>query len=127
MEKEVAQQLVYSYIRAYNNFDVNAMLAVLHPGIEFKNMADGEVTLRIDGLSAFENQANNALQYFSERQQTITEMHISDEQTEISIDYVATLAVDLPNGLKAGERLVLKGKSIFRFKDDLIISIEDIS
>ena len=37
------------------------------------------------------------------------------------------LAVDLPQGPKAGESLNLKGKSEFRFKDGLIIELTDYS
>jgi len=40
---------------------------------------------------------------------------------------MAIFANDMPSGEKAGDKLELKGKSVFRFKDDLIIVIEDIS
>ena len=45
----------------------------------------------------------------------------------MAIDYRATVAMELPNGLKPGDTLRLQGKSIFRFDDGKIISIEDIS
>jgi len=35
--------------------------------------------------------------------------------------------MDLPNGLKKGESLELKGQSIFHFKEQEIIKIQDIS
>lgn len=52
-------------------------------------------------------------------------MHHNNETTEI--DYSATLATDLPNGLKKGHKIELKGKSIFKFLDNKIIELIDIS
>ena len=52
--------------------------------------------------------------------------HLSDE-TEIEIDYYAVLGMDFPNGLKRGDELKLKGKSIFKFLNDKIIKLTDIS
>lgn len=127
MEKHLIQQRIAAYIEAYNEFDVAGMLATLHPAIEFKNITNGEVTLATQGLEAFEVQAQQATQFFKQRQQTITSFQFDNQQAEVSIDYQAILAVDLPIGLKAGDKLVLKGKSIFRFQNNLIVSIEDIS
>jgi hypothetical protein len=35
--------------------------------------------------------------------------------------------MDLPNGLKAGQTLKLKGQSVFRFRDGLIYELIDYS
>ena len=127
MENPLLQQKIEEYIKAYNNFDVPGMLATLHPEIEFKNITNGEVTLAIQGIEAFKAQAQQATQFFRQRKQTITQTKFSTQQIEVWIDYQAVLALDLPNGLKAGDALALQGKSIFRFKDNLIIYLEDIS
>ena len=127
MENNALHHTIKEYINAYNNFDVAGMLAVLHPEIQFKNRTAGEVTMTIDGLAAFKSQAESVLAFFTERKQTVTGVDDSNGQTEISIDYKAILAADLPNGLKAGEQLELQGKSIFRLKDGLIVFLEDIS
>lgn len=127
MENKAVHAAIERYINAYNNFDVEGMLTVLHPEIEFKNITAGEVTLCIQGLAAFKSQAETVLPFFSSRKQTITGVQNDDEQTEVLIAYNAILAIDLPNGLKAGQQLELNGKSIFKLNDDLIISIADIS
>ncbi len=127
MEKPAIQQSIEAYIKAYNAFDIAGMLDVLHAEIEFKNIANGEVTLAIQGIEAFKAQAQQATQFFKQRQQTITDIHFEPKQTVVFLDYQGVLAVDLPNGLKAGDTLNLKGKSIFRFEDNKIISLEDIS
>ncbi|WP_367584473.1 hypothetical protein [Paenibacillus sp. FJAT-26967] len=43
------------------------------------------------------------------------------------IDYEGILAVDLPNGLKTGDNIQLKGKSVFRIEEGKISLIEDYS
>jgi len=127
MEKDIRQQKITDYIYAYNHLDVPGMLAVLHPEIEFKHIPDGEVTMSTKGLDEFRSLAENVLPYFSERTQTITNILVNDQQVEVMIDYMAIFANDMPSGEKAGDKLELKGKSVFRFKDDLINVIEDIS
>jgi len=127
MEKHAIQQTIEAYINAYNAFDVGGMMATLHPSIEFKNVANGQVTLTTQGIEAFRAQAEQATGFFRQRTQTITDLRVTAGQAEAAIDYRGVLAVDLPNGFKAGDTLALQGKSIFRFKDNLICSLEDIS
>jgi hypothetical protein len=127
MKQSDIQQRIEAYINAYNNFDVAGMLATLHPEIEFKNISNGEVTLATKGIEAFEAQARQATEFFKQRKQIITAITIANHQAQVEIDYKGVLAVDLPNGLKSGDTLALKGKSIFHFTDNLIIYLEDIS
>jgi hypothetical protein len=121
------EQSIKQYIHAYNNFDIDSMLVRLHPSIVFKNISHGEVDLITVGLDEFKAQAQKAITYFSQREQLISELKIEDQRAEVAIDYKAVLAIDLPNGMKQGETLQLKGRSVFRFENDLIISIEDYS
>lgn len=121
------QTTIEQYIQAYNQFDVPGMLACLHPEVEFRNISNGEVTLSLKGKAAFREQAVQATHYFSHRKQSIQSIHFEDEQADVQIAYDAILAVDLPNGLKKGDALQLQGKSVFRFQNQQIISIDDIS
>ena len=43
------------------------------------------------------------------------------------IDYKAILNMDLPNGMKKGDTLEMKGQSQFEFKNDRIVKILDVS
>jgi hypothetical protein len=45
----------------------------------------------------------------------------------VAIAYEAELAIDLPNGMKAGDRLSLAGRSEFRFRDGKISHLVDHS
>lgn len=124
---EQREQIIQQYINSYNSFDVEGMLKYLAENIQFENISGGEVNLHIQGLSAFREQAEKAKAFFSERQQTIKSFKHTDNQTEIEIDYHAILAIDFPNGLKKGDALNLKGKSVFTFDQSKIIAITDIS
>lgn len=121
------KNLVENYVRAYNDFDVEGMLANLHDEIIFKNISNGEPTLELAGIEAFRKQAQQAADIFAEREQKIEKMIFSEDVCEIDIAYRAKLAADLPNGLKAGDEIKLRGKSIFRFAGGRIYEIHDIS
>lgn len=121
------EQIISNYIKAYNNFDVDRMLTDLDQSIKFVNISSGEVNMTLTGLSAFKEQAIQAKDLFSSRQQTIKSFKHADDQSEIEIAYSAILAIDLPNGLKRGDKLNINGKSTFKFSGDKIIEITDIS
>lgn len=82
-------KLIEEYVEAYNNKDVERMLAHLHTDVTFENISNGQVTLRTDGILAFEKQAFGALDYFSERRQEITNIEEIDNKIIASIDYRA--------------------------------------
>lgn len=121
------EQIIHNYVNAYNNFDIDGMLRHLDPDIVFNNVSEGKIDMTLEGSAAFRAQAEKAKNIFTQRQQQIIQFKHDDHQTEIEIDYRATLAVDLSDELKKGSKLELKGKSIFRFSDKKIIAITDIS
>jgi hypothetical protein len=121
------EKIINNYIDAYNSFDVDRMLADFATSIKFENISNGAINMTLAGLSEFRKQAEQAKTLFSKRQQTIKSYKHEGDQTEIEIDYQATLAIDLPNGLKQGDELNLTGRSIFQFLNDKIIALTDIS
>jgi ketosteroid isomerase-like protein len=127
METSDSKQLVQDYIEAYNRFDVDGMVRHLHEDVVFRNVANGEVNLTTTGKESFRQQAEQAKQYFSQRQQRVTDWQVADNRVEVLIDYTVVAAMDFPNGLKSGDTLQLQGKSIFQFANGQIVSIEDIS
>ena len=119
------QQVVENYIKAYNTFDVEGMLANLHPDIVFQNITNGQVDTETRGLEAFRQQAERATHYFRERQQIVTSTQTEGDTITVDINYCGVLAVDLPNGPKTGETLELQGQSVFSFQGDYIKTIQD--
>ena len=117
-------QNIKNYVSSYNDFNVEGMMKDLHEGIIFKNISNGKVNLTTNGKTAFKDQAK---QFFKTRKQTINETIIDNKFIEIGINYRGIIAVNLPNGLKEGDKIELHGKSIFKFIDNKIIEIVDIS
>lgn len=125
--KEQQKLIIEKYIDAYNAFDIKGMTKNLNENIVFENISNGKVDVRTEGINDFTKQAESAKQYFKERNQTIDFWNFDEQKVTIEIDYKATLAIDLPNGLKVGDTLELKGKSEFDFEDLIIIKITDKS
>lgn len=121
------QTLIENYVEAYNTMDITGMLMNLHNDIVFENYSKGVLMLRLEGIRAFEIQAEKACTFFNWRKQTIKDWQISQDEIIISIDYHAELAMDFSESMKAGDELKLSGTSTFRFKDGLISFIKDES
>ncbi|MFJ8235437.1 nuclear transport factor 2 family protein [Ureibacillus sp. NPDC094379] len=127
MESNEIKSLIQSYINAYNSFDVDGMLNHLHKDIEFRNILNGVINVETKGIDQFRELAEQSKMIVSHRLQTINNYSITDDKVEVEINYEGTLATDLPNGPKAGEKLILKGRSVFKFKDKKMLLIEDYS
>jgi hypothetical protein len=121
------ENVIRNYIDGYNQFDINKMLIDFHDDIQFENIENGICNLKLYGLSAFKAQAEKAATIFVTRKQTPLIFHHRDDETETHIDYHAVLAIDLPNGMKKGEELRMQGRSIFKFSDNKIVELTDIS
>ena len=125
--KEQYQSLIEQYVQAYNAFDVEGMLAGLSEKVLFQNISNGQVGLQTEGIEAFKQQAEAAKNYFAERRQVISSWDFQGNQVRIGIDYTAILAMDFPNGMRAGEILQMSGHSTFEFEEGKIVSIVDES
>lgn len=122
------EKIIQEYIDAYNNKDVDRMIEKLSDDVLFKNISNNEVTFSIQGKDAFREQAVAALSYFSTRKQIILKFRDKGNTVEIDVAYEAIAAMDFPNGIKKGDEVKLKGKSIFKFSQDgEIVKLTDIS
>jgi hypothetical protein len=121
------KQIIDYYVEAYNSFDVEGIVNLLHNEILFRNFSNGEVDMETKGIQEFKELAENSSKIFASRRQTIIGYSAIDDKVEVQIEYEGLLAADLPNGLKAGDKLQLKGKSVFQIKDGKILLIEDYS
>ena len=119
------KKVIEDYVDAYNRFDVPGMLKGLDEAVIFENYSGAELTHKTEGISAFEQQAQTALSYFTAREQKIKGVFVQDNTAIVQIAYKATLAIDFPNGMKAGEMLEMDGRSEFQFKEGKIIKIID--
>lgn len=127
MSKHDKRHIIEHYLDSYNNFDMDGMMSIVHPDIEFANVSGGEVNATAYGTDEFRQLAEQSKGLFSMRRQTITDFAETGDKVFIDILYEAVLAADLPNKMKAGETLRLKGRSEFTFRDGRIYRITDIS
>jgi len=127
MMTDPQRTLIDRYVAAYNAFDVAGMLAVLHPDVRFRNVANGRETAATDGRDEFRALAKRGLEIFRSRRQTIREYYTDGERAWITVDYQGVLAKDLGPGLAAGDTLRLTGRSAFAFRDGLIVDLLDES
>jgi hypothetical protein len=121
------EQIINNYITAYNNFDIDGMMADFDDAIRFENISNGKVDRALVGRAAFKELAEQSKRLLSERRQTILSFVHEADQTTIQIEYFAVLAIDLPNGLKKGAALQLSGVSVFKFDGNKIVALSDIS
>ncbi len=127
MHEDDKQILIGRYLAAYNAFDIDGMMAVLHPDIEFQNVSGGAVNATASGANAFRALAGQSAGLFSMRRQTMTRFDAQDDQACIGVEFEGVLAADLANGMQAGETLRLTGRTEFAFRDGRICRITDIS
>ncbi len=121
------KEIIQKYIKAYNSFDIDGMLELMHENIEFQNISDGKINLTTNGLKELRYAAEYAKSLFESRMQKIIKYSFENDTVSIEIDYEGVLCKDIPDGPKSGERLKLKGKSVFKFKDGKIVSLTDYS
>lgn len=121
------RSLIERYITAYNAFDVDGMLSAIHSDIDFQNISGGAITATASGIDEFRSLAEQSRSYFSSRRQTITNLAVDGQRASAEVEFEATLAVDLPDGPRAGELLRLTGRSEYEFRDGKMIRITDFS
>ena len=127
MKQQEMRNIIDKYIKAYNLFDIDGMLAYRHDDVEFKNISDGNINLITNGIKELRSAAEQAKSIFESRHQKINKYNFENDTASIEIDFEGVLSKDIPNGLKSGERLKLKGKSVFKFIDGKIVSLSDYS
>ena len=121
------ENLIRQYISAYNRMDVPGMMALLHDVIIFENVSNLSGTTTTSGKADFETLARQSLGVFQSRCQTIRSLTLGERTAAVEIEFEAVLAVDLPNGLKVGETMQLRGVTLFAFSDGKIARISDYS
>ena len=119
--------IVARYIDAYNRMNVQAMLDCLSGDVRFINRSNGETTNETHGIEAFRALAEQGVQLFAEREQTILDCIAIDDRAAVRIGYRAKVKTDLPNGWKAGQEIETTGTSFFVISEGKISEVIDAS
>jgi ketosteroid isomerase-like protein len=124
---EKLKKLIEKYITAYNNFDIDGMMNCFTDDCTFTAIAGGRQIKLCKNAKEFRQTAEQTAGYFKQRQQIPSNFIIDGTKAAVEIHYSATIKIDLPNGLKAGQELALIGISVFMFKKDKILKLTDYS
>jgi ketosteroid isomerase-like protein len=127
LDTDEAKALIEEFLSAYNCFDVDAMVELVDPEIEFRNVSSGDVDTAAIGRDEFQELAQQSAFLFSSRKQTPTNFEIDGEVVSVDINFTGTLATDIPDGMKAGDELRVTGRSEFVFRDKKIYRLTDYS
>ena len=119
--------IVARYIDAYNRMNVQAMLDCLSGDVRFIIRSNGETTNETHGIEAFRALAEQGVQLFAEREQTILDCIAIDDRAAVRIGYRAKVKTDLPNGWKAGQEIEMTGTSFFVISEGKISEVIDAS
>jgi ketosteroid isomerase-like protein len=106
---------------------VEAMVELVDPEIEFRNVSGGDVDTSAIGQDEFRELAQQSVFLFSSRKQTATKFEAEGEVVSVDIDFTGTLATDIPDGMRAGDELRVTGRSEFVFRDEKIYRLTDYS
>lgn len=126
-ESLAEQTIVESYISFYNSFQIDEMADLFSQDCLFQNISNASGSIECRGKEELLKLATQSALLFKERKQTVTNWVIGKNKIAVEIDYQATLAHDLPQGLKKGEQLQLKGVCIYEFENGKIKRLVDFS
>ena len=115
------------YIEAYNAMDVAGMLDCLSEDVVFRNYSGDTLTAQAGNKSEFAELAEFGVKAFRSRIQAVTHVVSVADITAVEISYDAVVAMDLPNGWKAGQKVRFTGASLFQVSGGRITAITDQS
>ncbi|MEL6781952.1 MAG: nuclear transport factor 2 family protein [Pseudomonadota bacterium] len=121
------EDIITRYVANYNARDVDAMLDCVAEDVVFENISNTGQSMRLEGKAAMRQVAELSGNAFSYRRQRIINLVIGAEKASAEIEFEGKAAVDLPNGVRAGETIRLKGASFFEFKGGKLSRIADYS
>ena len=126
MEGEEKRSMIECFVHAFNSFDVDAMVSLLDPDVEYRCIVAGTVLHGATGIEEFRSLGEQWQIRYSSRKLTVMELYQKGSQVVMEISYAAVLAVDSADGMKAGDTVKREGISEVAFRDEKISSITEI-
>jgi ketosteroid isomerase-like protein len=123
----VLDEIIRRYIASYNDRDIDAMLACVTDDVVFENISNAGQSMRLDGKAMMRQVAEVSGNAFSYRRQRLINIVTGTGKAAAEIEFEGRAAVDLPNGVRAGETVKVRGASFFEFRGPLLCRIADYS
>ena len=101
--------VIARYLAAYNDKDVESLVATVTDDVQFENLTNHGDATSVHGRAAFEELARQSLGAFSMRRQVVVDSVVGADRVGLLVNFEATVAADLPNGWKAGQKILLEG------------------
>ncbi|MBI1399884.1 nuclear transport factor 2 family protein [Hyphomonas sp.] len=120
-------EIIRRYIASYNDRDIDAMLACVTDDVVFENISNAGQSMRLDGKAMMRQVAEVSGNAFSYRRQRLINIVTGTGKAAAEIEFEGRAAVDLPNGVRAGETVKVRGASFFEFRGPLLCRIADYS
>jgi len=125
--RAVLDEIIRRYIASYNDRDIDAMLACVTDDVVFENISNAGQSMRLDGKAMMRQVAEVSGNAFSYRRQRLINLVTGAGKAAAEIEFEGRAAVDLPNGVRAGETVRVRGASFFEFRGPLLCRIADYS
>ena len=119
--------VIARYIQSYNARDIDGMLDCVTDDVVFENISNAGGSMRLDGKDMMRQVAELSGNAFSYRRQRLINVVSGAGKAASEVEFEGKAAVDLPNGVKAGETVKVRGASFFEFRGDLLCRIADYS
>ena len=123
----VLDEIIRRYIASYNDRNIDVMLACVTDDVVFENISNAGQSMRLDGKVMMRQVAEVSGNAFSYRRQRLTNLVTGTSTAAAEIEFEGRAAVDLPNGIRAGETVRVRGASFFEFRGPLLCRIADYS
>lgn len=119
--------IINRYIQSYNDRDIEGMLDCVTEDVVFENISNASQSMRLEGREQMGDVARLSGNAFSYRRQRLISLVVGEGKAAAEIEFEGKAAVDLPNGVKAGETVKIRGASFFEFRGRLLSRIADYS
>ncbi len=119
--------VIARYIASYNARDIDGMIDCVTDDVVFENISNSGQSMRLDGKDMMRQVADLSGNAFSYRRQRLVNVVTGAGKAAAEIEFEGKAAVDLPNGIRAGETVKIRGASFFEFRGNLLCRIADYS
>ncbi len=120
-------EVIARYIASYNARDIDGMIDCVTDDVVFENISNSGQSMRLDGKDMMRQVAELSGNAFSYRRQRLVNVVTGAGKAAAEIEFEGKAAVDLPNGIRAGETVKIRGASFFEFRGNLLCRIADYS
>lgn len=120
-------EVIARYIASYNARDIDGMIDCVTDDVVFENISNSGQSMRLDGKDMMRQVADLSGNAFSYRRQRLVNVVTGAGKAAAEIEFEGKAAVDLPNGIQAGETVKIRGASFFEFRGNLLCRIADYS